>query len=414
MGNLKKNLSEKEVEAELNRQLAILEFGAVEITPIEDFKKMLRHSIENAKPLRVKYGIDPTGFDVHIGHLVPLRKMRVFQEMGHTGVVIIGDYTAQIGDPTGKTESRPPLTLAQARANAERYMEQIFTVIEQKQTEVRYQSEWFGDKNLIDVMGWAGQTTVAKLLAHDTFKNRLEENQSLSLHELFYPVLQGIDSVFISADVELGGSDQKFNVLMGRDYQKNKNLRQQVALLTPILTGLCGTQKMSKSLGNYIGVLDEPFDKFGKVMSIPDKLMLDYAKYAANMNKDEYEKFAKDLESNSIHPNIAKKLIAERVVALFHGAEKGHEMREQFERVFAKGKIPDEVEEFKFERGMGLVALLVACGALPSNSEARRMIKQNAVSVVDGDKLTDEKFLFTEDLKGKVLKIGKRKFIKLV
>ena len=209
-----------EIEKEVNRQFEILKFGVTEITPEEDFKRMLRHSLESKTPLRVKCGIDPTGTDVHIGHLVPYRKMRQFQDLGHLGVVIIGDYTASIGDPTGKNESRPPLEQEIIKQNAKKYMDQVYTVVDPDKTEVCYQSEWFSDTSLRDVLTWASQTTVAKLLGHETFRDRLDKGHSLALHELFYPVLQGIDSVYVKADVELGGTDQKFNVLMGRDYQK--------------------------------------------------------------------------------------------------------------------------------------------------------------------------------------------------
>ena len=271
-------------EQEFTRQWEALSFGVSEITPEDEFRKMLRHSIKTNTPLRVKCGIDPTSVDVHLGHTVPYRKMRQFQDFGHIGVVIIGDYTASIGDPSGKNESRPPLDSSTVQLNAKKYMEQIFTVLNKDKTEVCYQSEWFSNVGLKDLLLWAGQTTIAKLLGHDTFKARLDEGSSLSLHELFYPVLQGIDSVYVKADVELGGTDQRFNVLMGRDYQKNKNMRPQVAMLLPIITGTCGTQKMSKSLDNYIGILDDPFDKFGKVMSIPDDLMPEYIKYVSGMD----------------------------------------------------------------------------------------------------------------------------------
>ncbi len=264
-GDKQEKVVDPKLEQEFQRQLAILRFGISEVTPEDEFAKMLRHSVYSGTPLRIKCGIDPTGSDVHLGHLVPYRKMRQFQDLGHIGVVIIGDYTASVGDPTGKNESRPALSMEQVRKNASNYMEQLFSVLDRNKTEIRYQSEWFGSIGLKEVIAWAAQTTVAKLLSHDTFKNRLESGCSLSLHEMFYPVLQGIDSVYVKADVELGGTDQKFNVLMGRDYQKNQAMRPQVAMLMPIVTGTCGTAKMSKSLNNYIGISDLPFDKFGKV-----------------------------------------------------------------------------------------------------------------------------------------------------
>ncbi|MBP5297146.1 MAG: tyrosine--tRNA ligase, partial [Bacteriovoracaceae bacterium] len=237
-----------EEEAEFQKQWEHLTFGTVEITPRDEFALMLRNSIKTHTPLRIKCGIDPTGHEVHLGHLVPYRKMRQFEDFGHQGVVVIGDYTAQIGDPTGKNESRPALTAEQVKANAENYMAQIYTVLDPAKTEVRWQSEWFGKITLRDVLHWASETTLAKLLSHETFAQRLKVGASLGLHEFFYPVLQGMESVYIQADVELGGSDQKFNVLMGRDYQKNRKMRPQVAMLLPIITGTDGQQKMSKSL----------------------------------------------------------------------------------------------------------------------------------------------------------------------
>lgn len=410
----KNNSIPKQVLDEANRQLEILSFGAVEIIPENELKEMLIESLVNKKPLRVKCGIDPTNVDVHLGHTIPYRKMRQFQDLGHIGVVVIGDYTARIGDPTGKTESRKPLTAEDVENNAKKYLEQVYKVVDPKKTEVRFQSEWFGKVGLSEVMQWAMETTVAKLLSHETFGDRLKNGSSLGLHELFYPVLQGIDSVYIHADVELGGTDQKFNILMGRDYLKHRNLRQQVAMTMPIILGTCGQQKMSKSLNNYIGVLDAPFDQFGKVMSIPDELMGEWAVHVSGWKKEVVEKFRLDLKNQTLHPNIAKKMLAEAVVAYFHGPEVGAKMKEQFEQVFSKKSIPDEVPEYKMQVGDKILEVLVKTGLLTSNSEARRLIQQNGLSFSDGDKITDEKIQLTNDFKGKVLKVGKKKFLKIV
>jgi tyrosyl-tRNA synthetase len=266
----------------------------------------------------------------------------------------------------------------------------------------------------MDILKWAAQTTVAKLVHHDTFKKRLEEGNALGLHELFYPVLQGKDSVYIKADVELGGSDQKFNVLMGRDYQKDEGQRPQVGMLLPLLMGTCGVNKMSKSLGNYIAVFDAPFDKFGKVMSIPDSMMKNYAQYAVGMLPQDYEQFSLSLDSGKIHPNEAKKQLASLVVAKYHGREVGEAMRVQFEAVFAKGQVPDDIEELKLNAGTGLLAIIVEAKGATSNSEARRLVTQNAVSIVDGEKLADPNFKLDDSFRGKVMKIGKKKFVKLV
>ncbi|MCO4754476.1 MAG: tyrosine--tRNA ligase [Bacteriovoracaceae bacterium] len=402
-----------EQETEFERQWKVLSFGVSEITPEPEFRDMLRHSIKEGKPLRVKCGIDPTGFDVHIGHLVPYKKMRQFQDLGHLGVVIIGDYTASIGDPTGKDVSRTSLTADQVRANARTYMDQVYTVLDRDRTEVCYQTEWFEEVGLRDIIGWAAETTCAKLLSHDTFAKRLEEGSPLALHELFYPVLQGIDSVFVKADVELGGSDQKFNVLMGRDYQKHRNMRPQVAMLLPIITGTCGSQKMSKSLNNYIAIQDDAFDKFGKIMSIPDELMADYFRYVSSLTREEIEQTIGGLEKGNLHPNETKKMLAMNVVDFFHGEGAGQEMREKFEAVFKKGGVPDDAPESEFERGALLVDILLEAGLLPSKKEARRMIQANAVGIVDGDKITDIESTLDDSYSGKVIKVGKRKFLKL-
>ena len=344
---------------------------------------------------------------------IPLSlKMRQFQDLGHTGVVIIGDYTASIGDPTGKNESRPALDEKTIKKNSEKYMEQMYTVLDESKTEIRYQSEWFYDTTLKDLLIWASQTTVAKLLSHETFHERLEGGHSLSLHELFYPVLQGIDSVFINADVELGGTDQRFNVLMGRDYQRIRHMRPQIAMLLPIVTGTCGAQKMSKSLGNSIGVLDDPFEKFGKVMSIPDKLMLEYYEFLTRVGPGEFEQIKAEVEAS--HPNDAKKKLAQKIVAEFHGEETAKKMREQFENVFKNKKKPDEVPEYTFSEGEPLVDALVNSSLLKSKKEARRMIDQKAVSIVDGEKIEDAQMTLSKKIKGSVIKVGKRKFLKIL
>lgn len=400
-------------QKEFDKQWEILSQGVFEITPENEFKKMLAHSIMSKKPLRVKCGIDPTLSDIHLGHIIPYKKMRQFQDLGHIGVVVIGDYTAQIGDPSGKNESRVALTKEVVKKNAAEYMEQLFTVLDKNKTEIRYQSEWFEKVSLAEIMSWAAETTMAKLLSHETFSNRIEQNLSLGLHEMFYPVLQGMDSVFIHADVELGGSDQKFNVLMGRDYQKHRGTRPQAAILLPLIMGLDGAQKMSKSLGNFIAIRDEAFDKFGKVMSIPDSLMENYAQYVAGFSISERQDFLNGLKNQTLHPNEAKKILATNIVAFFHGEEVANAMREQFERVFAQKKIPDEMEDFSFTSGMSLVEILVKSGLCESNADAKRMITQNAVSVVDGEKLQKIDQIIDASFENKILKVGKRRFVKL-
>lgn len=403
------------IVGEAVQQFEKLRFGVSEITPEHELLEMLAHSLSANKPLRVKCGIDPTGADIHLGHLVPFRKMRQFQDLGHIGVVIIGDYTASIGDPTGRNEARASLDAETVAVNARTYMDQVYTVVDRSKTEVCFQSEWFNSVTLRDVISWCGQTTVAKLLSHETFSDRLKEGLSLSLHELLYPVLQGIDSVYVKADVELGGSDQKFNVLMGRDYQKARNQRPQVAVLLPIITGTCGTKKMSKSLGNYIGINDAPFDKFGKVMSIPDRLMSDYFKYLTDISPEAYTQLMAGLEKGVLHPNETKKDLAQRIVAFFHGADIGKEMRQQFEAVFKRGEVPEDTPEYKLGGDdNSLINVLVNTGVVESKKEAKRLLQQNAIGFVDGDKITEETFQLDNTHSGKVIKVGKRKFLRIV
>jgi len=411
-------VAEKEVldpvlEKEVQRQLEHLRFGGVEITPEDEFVSMLRYSIKNKKPLRIKCGIDPTGFDVHLGHTVPFRKMRQFQDLGHVGVVIIGDYTACIGDPSGKNESRNALSVEQVKENAKRYMEQVHTILNPDKTEICFQSEWFSSVTLRDIIEWAGQTTVAKLLSHETFKERLDKGFSLSLHELFYPVLQGMDSVFVKADVELGGQDQKFNVLMGRDYQRHRDMRPQVAMLTPIITGICGTQKMSKSLGNYIAILDQAFDKFGKIMSIPDALMPEYYKLLTFLGPVKCAEIELGLKNGTLHPNEAKKQLAQNIVEQFHGKDVALEMRQKFESVFKKGEAPEDTQVFQFKPGQKLIDALFDSGLVESKSEIRRLAKQGAVSVMGGEKIEDVDGALNDSFHDKIIKVGKRKFLKL-
>jgi tyrosyl-tRNA synthetase len=392
-------------------ELKVIRKGVEEIIPEEELIKKLEKSAKTGKPLRVKYGIDPTGYDVHIGHLVPIRKMREFQDLGHTGVIIIGDFTAQIGDPTGRDESRPPLTAEMVKSNSEKYMEQMYTVLDKSKTEVRWQSEWFGPMGMSEVLKLMGKFTLAQFMAHDTFRNRYEQGLPLGMHEIMYPILQGYDSVAIESDIELGATEQKFNILCGRDMQRIYGMEQQIAVLSPILLGTDGMNKMSKSLNNYIAVFDTPNDKFGKVMSIPDNLILNYFNYATRLDPDEIEQIKKDLE-NGVNPMFYKKRLAKEIVKLYHGEEAAEEALVGFEKVFSKKELPDEMPVLTTsEPSLKLTRLLVENGLCASNSEAKRLIIQNAVTV-DGVKITDiEAEVTVTD--GMVIKAGKRKFLQV-
>ncbi|HOT40405.1 MAG TPA: tyrosine--tRNA ligase [Candidatus Syntrophosphaera thermopropionivorans] len=395
----------------LEKELKIIRKAVDEIIPEEDLVRKLIRSKETGKPLRIKFGIDPTGTDVHLGHLVPIRKMRDFQDLGHIGVIIIGDFTAQIGDPTGRDETRPPLSHQQVLANAERFMEQLYTVLKQEQTEVRWQSEWFGKMTVEEVIKLMGNFTLAQFMAHDTFRTRYEQGLPLGLHELMYPLLQAYDSVAVQSDVELGATEQKFNILCGRDMQRFLGQEEQVAILTPLLIGLDGVNKMGKSLNNYIAVFDPPEEKFGKIMSIPDNLILNYYKYAAWADEEELEKVQKELESGT-NPMILKKQLAHRIVAFYHGNKAADEAQRAFEKVFSQRELPDEMPEYKVNNSvMRITKLLTESGLCESGSEAKRLIQAGGVSI-DGEKITstDAEIEIEE---GMVLRVGKRKFLRL-
>ena len=395
----------------LEKELKIIRKAVDEIIPEEDLVRKLIRSKETGKPLRIKFGIDPTGSDVHLGHLVPIRKMRDFQELGHIGVIIIGDFTAQIGDPTGRDETRPPLSHQQVLSNAERFMEQLYTVLKQEQTEVRWQSEWFGKMTVEDVIKLMGNFTLAQFMAHDTFRTRYEQGLPLGLHELMYPLLQAYDSVAVQSDVELGATEQKFNILCGRDMQRFFGEEEQVAILTPLLIGLDGVNKMGKSLNNYIAVFDPPEEKFGKIMSIPDNLILNYYKYAAWADEEELEKVQKELESGT-NPMILKKQLAHRIVAFYHGNKAADEAQRAFEKVFSQRELPDEMPEYKVNNSvMRITKLLTESGLCESGSEAKRLIQAGGVSI-DGEKITSTDAEI-EIKEGMVLRVGKRKFLRL-
>lgn len=391
------------------KEMKLIKKGVEEIISENELIAKLKKSEETGKPLRIKYGIDPTGYDVHIGHLVPIRKMREFQDLGHTGVIIIGDFTAQIGDPSGKDETRPHLTAEQVKNNAEKYMEQLYTVLDRDKTEVRWQTEWFGDMKMSDVLKLMGKFTLAQFMAHDTFRKRYENGLSLGMHELMYPILQSYDSVAINADIELGATEQKFNILAGRDMQKYFGQPQQIAILSPILMGTDGNEKMSKSLNNYIAVFDPPKEKYGKTMSIPDELIINYFNYATKVAPEEIEKIEKQLANDEINPKIIKQRLAREIVTLYHGHEIAEIAEEEFNLIFKKKDIPDDIPEFKISGSMKIIDILTKSKTCASGGEARRMIKQNAVTI-DGIKITD---IFYEISNECVIKVGKRRFVKV-
>ena len=396
---------------DIQKQMEIINQGVEEIIPENELIKKLNYSHKKNIPLRIKYGIDPTASDVHIGHMVPIRIMRRFQDLGHVGVIVIGDYTAQIGDPTGKNESRPHLSAEEVKQNAKKYMEQLYHVLDKDKTEVRYQSEWFGPMQLSEFISLLGKFTMAQIMAHDTFRRRYEENLPFGLHELMYPILQAYDSVAIKADVELGATEQKFNILAGRDMQRYFNMPEQVAVLMPILIGTDGVEKMSKSLGNYIAIFDSPEDKYGKIMSIPDELIENYFLYAAFSSPEEIAAMKKELEKG-VNPKLIKQELARRVVELYHNKEAAEKAEIHFNTVFAQKEIPDKIPEYKvMPQKIWIVQLLNDAGLVQSNGEGRRMIKQGAVSI-NGKRISDANYEFLPQ-DGMVIKVGKRRFCKL-
>lgn len=395
-----------------NEQMDLIRRGVAEIVSEDELAQRISEAVRSGKPLRIKYGIDPSGKDVHIGHMVPVSKMRDFQDAGHHGVLIIGDYTAQIGDPTGRNESRPSLSKEQVLANAATYVDQLMKVLDREKTEVRYQSEWFENFSLIQMIQLGQQFTMAQMLSHETFAKRLEEGLPLAMHELMYPMLMAYDSVAVQSDVELGGMEQRFNILQGRDLQRAMGQRPQIAVLSPMLRGLDGGPKMGKSLNNYIGVNDSPADMFGKIMSIRDDLLIDYLTLAAGVSQDAVRAAEARLRRGT-NPMEIKRELGRAVVQRYHGAQAAIAAEEEFLGVFSRrDQLPEDMPEFTLdENPVRIVDILVKTESAPSMSEARRLIQQGGVTL-DGYRVTDANAeIFVKD--GAILKVGKRRYARL-
>ncbi len=390
-------------------QLKTLAQGAVDLVSADELKTRLEQSSLKNKPLRIKYGADPSSPDLHLGHTVPLRKLRQFQEMGHLVVFIIGDFTARIGDPSHRSETRPMLSAEQIKQNALTYQEQVFKILDKSKTEVRSNSEWLDQMSPADFLNLTAQYTVARLLERDDFSKRYKANQPIALIEFLYPLLQGYDSVVIDSDLELGGTDQKFNLLVGRELQKIWGKKPQMIMTMPIIEGTDGVKKMSKSLGNAIGIREEARDMFGKLMSIPDRLAASYAQYASGMGPEELAKF---LEKFKQDPRNGKADLAEAITAFYRGAEEGRNARAEFDRMFKDKGLPDDIETKKIaQKSIDVVSLLVAIGHVASKSEARRMVEQGGVKL-NQEKVSDASAVV--DLSKEVLvQCGKRKFAKV-
>ncbi len=407
-----------EHEAEFQAQVARLSRGTVEIVPEDEFKQKLRKSIQTGQPLKIKLGLDPTAPDIHLGHTVVLQKMRQFQQFGHHVQLIIGDFTGRIGDPTGKSETRKQLTEEDVKRNADTYQRQIFKILDPERTTVVFNSEWLGPMQFADVVRLAAHVTVARMLERDDFTKRYQGGMPISIHEFFYPLMQGYDSVILKSDVELGGTDQKFNLLMGRTLQKEYGIPTQATMMLPLLEGLDGVNKMSKSLGNYIGIDEAPQEMYGKAMSIPDELMGKYAELITDWTLDELAGFASGVADGSLHPRDAKMNLARTIVRMYHGAGAADEAQQHFVTVFQQRAMPDEIEEKVIvaaslgEQGTVKIApWLVGLGLAASTSEARRAVQQGGVKL-NGEKIADPNAEITvED--GLVVQIGRRKFVKI-
>jgi tyrosyl-tRNA synthetase len=394
----------------INEQLEIIRRGADEILVEDD----LVNKLKSGKPLRIKAGFDPTAPDLHLGHTVLINKLKQFQDLGHHVLFLIGDFTGMIGDPTGKSTTRPPLTEFEVAENAKTYQEQIFKILDRDKTEVVFNSHWMKDVGAAGMIKLAASSTVARMLERDDFSKRYGGGQAIAIHEFLYPLIQGYDSVALEADVELGGTDQKFNLLMGRQLQEQHGQKPQVVLTMPILEGLDGVQKMSKSLNNYIGIDDAPNDMFGKIMSVSDELMWRYFELLSFRPMSEIDSFKQEIDAGN-NPRDIKFLLAEEIITRFHSKEDAVNAREGFIAQFSKNKIPDDIPEFTLEagaEGMPIANLLKESGLTPSTSEAMRMIKQGAVKL-DGEKITDKSLKVTAGTAG-VFQVGKRKFAKVV
>jgi tyrosyl-tRNA synthetase len=404
------------VREEVERQLAIIRRGAAEIVPEEELVAKVERSVRTGKPLRVKLGLDPTAPDIHLGHTVVLHKLRQFQELGHQVIIIIGDFTGRIGDPTGRTETRRQLSEEEIQTNAKTYEEQIFKVLDPRRTQITFNSQWLAPLTFKEIIELTSKYTVARMLEREDFARRFREGLPISIHEFFYPFMQGYDSVAIQADVELGGTDQKFNLLMGRDLQREYGQEPQVALMMPILEGLDGVQKMSKSLGNYIGINEPPSEMFGKVMSLPDELILRYFELVTPISLEELVTVREGLGSGSLHPRDAKMRLAREIVAFYHGEEASRLAEEEFRRVFQQRELPSEVPEVRLapEDAAGKVwlpRLLVLAGLVGSTSEGRRLIQQGGVRL--NRQKVDDPDLEVEVTPGLLLQVGRRKFARI-
>ncbi len=403
----------KEQQAELERQISLYQNGVVETIPENELRDKVARSIQTGKPLKIKLGLDPTAPDVHLGHTVVLNKLKQFQENGHIIQLIIGDFTGKIGDPTGKSTVRKQLTDEDVKVNAQTYFEQFGRVLDMEKVELYYNSEWLTPLNLEDVIRLSSSITVARLIERNDFSNRIATGKPISLHEFFYPLMQGYDSVALESDIELGGTDQHFNVLMGRHLQEHYGKEKQVVMLLPLLEGLDGVDKMSKSKQNYIGIDEPPNEIFGKTMSIPDELIVKYFNLVTDLPLEEKQKISAGLADETLHPRDAKVRLARTIVSMFHGEEAAAAAVGHFQTVFQKGALPEDIPSVEWEgaKEVAIIELLVGLGMQSSKSEARRMIKNGGIRI-DGEKVLDTD-LVVPIKDSMIVQVGKRKFVRV-
>ncbi len=392
------------------KQLEIIKRGVAEIISEEELLAKLREG----RALRIKAGFDPTAPDIHLGHTVLIEKMRQFQELGHEVIFLIGDFTGMIGDPSGKNETRPPLTKEEVLENASTYKEQIFKILDPEKTRIEFNSRWFSKMNAEDIIRLASRYTVARMLEREDFKQRFQSQTPISIHEFLYPLIQGYDSVVLQADVELGGTDQRFNLIVGRELQKEYGQKPQCLVMMPLLEGLDGVKKMSKSLGNYIGITEPPKEMFGKIMSISDELMIRYYELLSHISLEEFNELKKGIKEGTVHPKKAKEALAMEIIERFWSKEEALKAKEEFERVFKQRGLPDEIPEVRYyfnSEEVWLPQILKDTGICKSTGEAMRLIKQGGIRI-DDKKVSDTQFKLSSG--EYIIRIGKRRFYKLI
>jgi tyrosyl-tRNA synthetase len=395
----------------INEQMDLIQRGTIEIIPEEELVKKLELAEKEKRPLRIKFGCDPSRPDLHIGHAVVLRKLRHFQELGHQAILLIGDFTAMIGDPSGRNKTRPQITLEETQENAQSYIDQASVVVNSEKLKVVYNSEWLNKMNFSDVIKLASKYTVARMLERDDFTKRYSSEIPISVHEFLYPLAQGYDSVAIKSDVELGGTDQKFNLLVGRDLQREYGQYPQVIITTPILEGTDGKEKMSKSYDNYIGITDAPSEIYGRTLSIPDSMLARYFEFATDISSSELQIIKNDIMNDVSNPRDLKRRLARMIVEMYHSQELAVQAEENFDKLFIKKDIPDDMPEVQIKDNTKLISIIVDNGLAGSNGEVKRLIKQGGVKL-DDEKVVDI-HLTLELGKEYIIKVGKRKFIKV-